>query len=159
MRLIPRIYRVAYTKSLEKMSNFARFLRPVSGKSKNEQVMYYVIKRMEIAGSHRLELSYKSKCENLHGHNWIVTVYCRARTLNKDGMVIDYTHVKNKIHGYLDHGNFNELLPFNPTAENIVRWIVDQIPECYKATVQESEGNIAAYCEDDANRDIDSMSL
>lgn len=103
---------------------------------------------MEIAGSHSLKLSYESKCEKLHGHNWIVTVYCRARKLNKDGMVVDFKHLKNKIHGYLDHGNFNELLPFNPTAENIAKWIVDQIPECYKATVQESEGNVAIYCED-----------
>ena len=110
--------------------------------------MYYVTKRMEIAGAHSLSLSYNSKCEQLHGHNWIVTVYCRARELNRDGMVIDFKHVKEKIHGYLDHGNFNELLPFNPTAENIAKWIVEQIPECYRATVQESEDNIAEYHED-----------
>lgn len=104
---------------------------------------------MEIAGCHHLNLSYESKCENLHGHNWIVTIYCRAQGLNKDGMVVDFKHVKNKIHGYLDHGNFNELLPFNPTAENIARWIVERIPLCYKAVVQESEGNIATYEKDE----------
>lgn len=107
--------------------------------------MYYVIKRLEISGSHSLKLSYRSKCENLHGHNWIITIYCRAQHLNNDGMVVDFTHIKEKIHGYLDHGNFNELLPFNPTAENIARWITDQIPQCYKTSVQESEGNIAIY--------------
>lgn len=100
---------------------------------------------MEIAGCHHLNLSYESKCENLHGHNWIVTVFCKAENLNYDGMVIDFKHVKNKIHGFLDHGNFNELLPFNPTAENIAKWIVEQIPMCYKAIVQESEGNTAIY--------------
>lgn len=107
--------------------------------------MYYVTKRMEIAGCHHLNLSYESKCENLHGHNWIVTVFCKAENLNSDGMVIDFKHVKNKIHGFLDHENFNELLPFNPTAENIAKWIVEQIPMCYKAIVQESEGNTAIY--------------
>lgn len=113
------------------------------------KIMYYVSKRMEIAACHKLNLSYESKCANLHGHNWIITVYCKAEKLNKDGMVMDFKHIKQKIHGYLDHGNLNELLPFNPTAENIAKWIVAQFPECYKAQVQESEGNIAVYCDDD----------
>lgn len=110
--------------------------------------MYYISKRIEIAGCHHLKLSYESKCGNLHGHNWIVTVHCKAKELNADGMICDFKHIKNKIHDYLDHGNFNELLPFNPTAENIAHWVVEQIPECYKASVQESEGNIAIYEKD-----------
>lgn len=31
--------------------------------------MYTVIKRMEVSAAHSLKLSYRSKCENLHGHN------------------------------------------------------------------------------------------
>lgn len=107
--------------------------------------MYYISKRMEIAGAHQLKLSYESKCSNIHGHNWIITVYCKSETLNKDGMVVDFKHIKNKIHDYLDHGYLNELLPFNPTAENISKWICDQIETCYKVQVQESEGNICIY--------------
>ena len=107
--------------------------------------MYYVKKRLEISASHSLSLSYASKCQNLHGHNWIVTVFCRAEELNPDGMVTDFSHIKQQIAERLDHRNLNEVLPFNPTAENIARWICDTVPNCYRVEVQESEGNMAAY--------------
>ena len=47
--------------------------------------MYYVCKRLEISAAHSLMLSYESKCEDLHGHNWIVKIYCKSETLNQDG--------------------------------------------------------------------------
>ena len=80
--------------------------------------MYYVCKRLEIAGAHALKLSYESKCEDLHGHNWIVKIY---------------------------HKNLNDVLPFNPTAENIARWICDHVENAYRVEVWESEMNMAAY--------------
>lgn len=103
---------------------------------------------MEISASHRLKLSYPSKCENLHGHNWIITVYCRSKQLNADGMVVDFTHIKRAIKEKLDHQNLNEVLPFNPTAEQIARWTCEQIATCFKVEVQESEGNTAIYEKD-----------
>ena len=63
-------------------------------------------------------------------------------------MVIDFTHIKRVVKDQLDHRNLNEVLPFNPTAENIARWICDQLPTCYKVEVQESEGNTAIYEKD-----------
>lgn len=118
--------------------------------------MYYVSKRMEIAGCHHLNLPYESKCSNLHGHNWIVTVYCKSDKLTDYGMIVDFAKIKSSIHGYLDHGNLNNLLPtINPTAENIAKWICDKVTdlcevgECYKVTVQESEGNVATYERDE----------
>lgn len=111
--------------------------------------MYYVSKRIEVAGAHRLDLPYESKCTCLHGHNWVITIHCRSRQLNAQGMVADFTAIKEQIHGYLDHGNFNELLPFNPTAENIARWVCERVPHCYRVDVRESEGNMASYEVDD----------
>ncbi len=111
--------------------------------------MYTVIKRMEISAAHRLQLSYPSKCQQLHGHNWIITVYCRARELNQDGMVTDFTHIKQLVQDTLDHRNLNDILSFNPTAENIARWLCDHIEHCYRVDVQESEGNTAIYEKED----------
>ena len=104
--------------------------------------MYYIEKTFEISASHRLALSYESKCTGVHGHNWRITVYCRSKELNAEGMVVDFSHVKRLVKDRLDHQMLNE---FNPTAENIARWITDQIPQCYMTRVQESEGNVAVY--------------
>ncbi len=107
--------------------------------------MYRIKKRIEVSASHKLHLDYESKCQNLHGHNWIIDIYCKSETINKNGMVIDFTEIKKLIHSKIDHKNLNEALPFNPTAENIAKWIVETVPNCYKAKVIESEGNRAIY--------------
>lgn len=108
--------------------------------------MYYLQKTMSICASHNLDLDYASKCVNLHGHTWVITVYLKSEKLNKNGMVMDFMDIKEKIHDRLDHKNLNDILPFNPTAENIAKWCQEQIgPLCYRVSVQETEGNLAIY--------------
>lgn len=106
--------------------------------------MFYLEKSIEISYAHRLSLQYESKCTNMHGHNAIVTVYCKAEKLDENGMVVDFMHVKQVVKR-LDHVCFNDIFSFNPTAENVARWICEQIPNCYKVAFKESEGNIAIY--------------
>ena len=108
--------------------------------------MYTVIKRLEISAAHRLELSYESKCTHLHGHNWIIDVYLRSETLNNNRMVMDFTEIKEKITKKFDHQIINEIVDFNPTAENLAKYICDLLaPKCYRVDVQESENNVASY--------------
>lgn len=111
--------------------------------------MYYVKKQMEIAGAHKLSLNYDSKCQSVHGHNWIITVHCKNKELDSNGMVEDFTKIKRTICDKLDHQCLNDVFDFNPTAENIARWIAEQISTCYRVDVQESEGNIATYVVDE----------
>ena len=82
--------------------------------------MFTVTKRLEVSASHQL---------------------------NDNGMVIDFTIIKEKIHGRLDHRHINDVLgDINPTAENMAKWIADELgPKCFKVEVQESEGNTAIY--------------
>lgn len=110
--------------------------------------MYYVSKRIEIAFAHKLGLDYESKCTRLHGHNAIVTVFCCSEELNRNGMVVDFKHIKETVTNRLDHAYVNDVTDLNPTAENLARWICDQVPKCYKVMFQESEGNIAVYVKD-----------
>ena len=110
------------------------------------------LRKRVIKRAHQLQLPYDSKCENLHGHNWIITVHCKSDKLTEYGMIVDFKQVKEAIHGKLDHSNINDIVkPLNPTAENMAKWICDKVTDicevgyCYKVEVQESEGNIAVY--------------
>lgn len=108
--------------------------------------MYEVRKRLEISAAHWLSLNYESKCSNLHGHNWIIDVYLRSETLDENGMVMDFTHIKNKIIDKFDHKVINEVVDFNPTAENLAKYICDELsPYCCRVDVQESIDNVASY--------------
>lgn len=108
--------------------------------------MYYVRKNIEISATHKLNLDYESKCKEIHGHNWNIVIYLKSDTLDNNGMVMDFTIIKNKIMDILDHKNLNEVFDFNPTAENIAKWICDELgTKCYRVEVEESRDNLAIY--------------
>ena len=111
--------------------------------------MYDGEQTREISSCHQLYLDYESNCENLHGHNWIIKVYCKAKELDSNGLVCDFTLIKKLIHNHIDHKNLNEVLKFNPTAENIARWVVETVPNCYRADVWESRDNMASFVRDE----------
>ncbi|MCL2475051.1 MAG: 6-carboxytetrahydropterin synthase QueD [Chloroflexi bacterium] len=76
---------------------------------------------------------YDGKCENLHGHGYIVQICVRGQQLNETGYITDFTALKahlNEVLAALDHTCLNEITAFkeqNPTAENIAKYIYDQI--------------------------------
>jgi len=107
--------------------------------------MFKISKTFDVSASHSLNLDYLSPCMNLHGHNWKITVFCKSAGLNNNGMVVDFSEIKKIVHAKMDHVNLNDVFDFNPTAENIARWITENVPYCYRTIVQESENNMAEY--------------
>ena len=86
--------------------------------------------------------------DSLQTQHILARVAIEIVTTDLDGMVVDFTQIKQAVKEKLDHRNLNEVLPFNPTAENIARWVCKQIPQCYKVEVQESEANTVIYEKD-----------
>ena len=69
----------------------------------------------------------------------------RSETLNSDGMVCDFTYIKETIKKHFDHKNLNAILS-QPTAENIAKYICDLLGEkCFRVEVQETANNLAIY--------------
>jgi 6-pyruvoyltetrahydropterin/6-carboxytetrahydropterin synthase len=106
--------------------------------------MYRVIKEIWVSASHNLKLNYLSKCENIHGHNWKMRIYCESGTLDRNGMVIDFCKI-SEIARVLDHACVNEFVE-QPTAENIAAWVCNKVGKlCYKVEVWETESNLVIY--------------
>ena len=112
--------------------------------------MYEIRKSFEVSAAHQLPLDYESPCGALHGHNWRITVYLRARTLDQNGMVMDFAHIKQKIKARLDHTVLNDVLPFPPTAENLAHFVCHELGDaCYRVDILESADSLATYTRDD----------
>ena len=82
--------------------------------------------------SHQLSLPYESKCNNMHGHTYKIEVELEGE-LDANGMVMDFTKLKELVNSIsLDHTTINDNeffkgLKWQPTAENIVRYIKIQL--------------------------------
>lgn len=115
--------------------------------------MYKISKQFAFSASHILEgLPADHPCSRLHGHNYVIIVHLKAEKLNEVGFVKDYREldaVKKYIDDKLDHRHLNDIFPFNPTAENIARYLYDafkeEIPELYAVEVSETPKTTALY--------------
>jgi 6-pyruvoyltetrahydropterin/6-carboxytetrahydropterin synthase len=104
---------------------------------------FQVTKVIEFSYGHRL-LNHDGKCRYLHGHNGMVEIDLGAESLDKMGMVIDFSRVSEVVKTWIDDNLDHRMLlrhddPMtaalkqagepvftmdeNPTAENIAKLI------------------------------------
>lgn len=136
----------------------------------------YALKTEAAFDSAHFLTDYYGKCENLHGHRWRVVVYIGQDELQTEGtmrgMVVDFGVFKRAVRevvGRLDHtllleegslapatlaaleaeGFSPTILPFRTTAENLARWICEQLVDQGYAVSQvdcyETPNNCAIY--------------
>ncbi len=107
--------------------------------------MYRVTREINFCYGHRL-LHYDGKCRHLHGHNGRAVITLMARDLDRLGMVVDFSHLKQVLSKWIDETLDHKMLlheddpilpllrqqgepvyvmKVNPTAENIARLIYE----------------------------------
>lgn len=114
---------------------------------------YKINKEFHFSASHVLSgLHAEHPCSRLHGHNYVVDMHFQSDKLNDVGFVIDYRElepVKKFIDDVLDHKHLNDIFEFNPTAENMAKYIFEkfktQFPQLYKVVISETPKTKASY--------------
>lgn len=115
--------------------------------------MYTISKQFEFSASHQLmDLPFGHPCAQIHGHNYKVVVELRTATLDYTGFVKDYralSPIKDWLDMHLDHAHLNDVLPFNPTSENMAKYLYEkfkvEFPELCAVTISETDKTSARY--------------
>ncbi len=100
--------------------------------------MFELKVKTDFAAAHQLTMV-GEKCENLHGHNWIVEVYVTGEKLNAAGVLVDFGDIKKHVRAImkeLDHKFLNELDAFKriqPSSEQIAIYIAGRLQACLEA--------------------------
>ncbi|MFZ4504544.1 MAG: 6-carboxytetrahydropterin synthase QueD [Methylovulum sp.] len=113
---------------------------------------FSIKKDFAFSASHQLAgLAADHPCTRLHGHNYIVAVELSGE-LNDVGFVQDYRELepmKKWIDDTLDHKHLNDIFSFNPTAENMARFIYDlfikEFPLITSIAISETPKTWATY--------------
>jgi 6-pyruvoyltetrahydropterin/6-carboxytetrahydropterin synthase len=117
--------------------------------------MFTIRKEFSCCSSHVLTgLPKEHPCARLHGHNYVIVIELKDSKLNEVGFVYDYRGldtIKVWIDEIMDHHHLNEVFDFNPTAENIAKYIYDKakalLPQVSAVEVCETPKTNARYHE------------
>lgn len=89
--------------------------------------MFTISKDFSFSASHVLEgLPEGHQCGRLHGHNYVIRLELSGSTLDHQGFLLDYGHMKPFgawLDDNLDHRHINDVLDFQPSSENMARFL------------------------------------
>ena len=108
-----------------------------------------IMKEISFCAGHRL-VDHGGKCENLHGHNYLAQVFVTGTETDSVGRLVDFSMIKKLFKGWIDeHWDHAMILwdqdqqaiealrmvqpnriheiPFNPTAENMARYLIESV--------------------------------
>ncbi|MCA9667684.1 MAG: 6-carboxytetrahydropterin synthase [Myxococcales bacterium] len=118
---------------------------------------------------HNVELAHRladqaapDKCRSIHGHSWWVTVTIAGEALDAQGMLVEFGAFKAAWRGFLngqvDHHLALQqddpfvaalravmpearllLLPFEPTTENLARWLYERADACLSQVLRQAD--------------------
>ncbi len=92
---------------------------------------------------------YDGQCKRLHGHNYVLRVEITGTPNPRDGMIRDFDEVKKTVWDQVltkaDHQNLNDLMD-NPTAENMVVWMWEQLAPTLPGLVELKLWETPEYC-------------
>lgn len=150
-----------------------------------------IMRKVTFCAGHRL-LGHEGKCANLHGHNYLVEFHVTGNEVDELGRVVDFAVINRLFKGWIDehwdHGfivwevDSNALdaleqvrpnkiyrLPYNPTAENMARYLLSEIGptlisnikgydlQLSKVVVWETENAFAEVTVDASRNQADAM--
>lgn len=93
--------------------------------------MYEITVKSEFCAAHALTIS--GVREEVHGHNWQVTVAVGGENLDPDGLLCDFHTVEEVLETIIEPFNnrdLNRVAPFdklNPSAEHVARHIAREM--------------------------------
>jgi 6-pyruvoyltetrahydropterin/6-carboxytetrahydropterin synthase len=108
-----------------------------------------IMRRIKFCAGHRL-FGHGGKCEHFHGHNYMADFFVTGDHVDAVGRVIDFADLKARVKGWIDENwdhsfvVFDQdqnaraalemvqpkrifLLPYNPTAENMARYLLEEM--------------------------------
>jgi 6-pyruvoyltetrahydropterin/6-carboxytetrahydropterin synthase len=94
---------------------------------------YRIGKTFSFDAAHRLGgLPEGHKCGRLHGHTYSVEIVLTSWELGEPGFVTDFGDLapfKRYLDEHLDHRSLNDVLPCEPTSENLARFLAEWVIE------------------------------